>query len=171
MGSLWIGYGKSESAGFHRIAFGRASRRTGVSNYGVRASCPAFIREFNAARTANRCCIWTTQLALAARCVAVWLDAIDEINRQTYAAFGNPETITRVAQYELAFRMQMDATDAMDIGKEPASVRAKYGSKPGDGKFCQQLFGGAAPGGARCALHSALSLGMGFPRAQTLRKR
>src|ERR1043165_364856 len=59
------------------------------------------------------------------------LDAIDEINRQTYAAFGNPETITRIAQYELAFRMQMDATDAMDIRKEPASVLAKNGSKPG----------------------------------------
>jgi len=46
------------------------------------------------------------------------LDAIDQINQQTYAAFGNPETITRIAQYELAFRMQMDATDAMDIRKE-----------------------------------------------------
>lgn len=63
------------------------------------------------------------------------LDTIDDINQQTYAAFGNPETVTRVAQYELAFRMQMDATDAMDISKEPASVRARYGSKPGQASF------------------------------------
>src|ERR1700680_1812645 len=63
------------------------------------------------------------------------LDAIDQINQQTYAAFGNPETVTRIAQYEMAFRMQMDATDAMDIRKEPASVRAMYGSKPGEASF------------------------------------
>jgi hypothetical protein len=58
------------------------------------------------------------------------LDAIDEIDQQTHAEFGNPETVTRIAQYELAFRMQMDATDAMDIQREPESVRARYGCKP-----------------------------------------
>jgi len=63
------------------------------------------------------------------------LDTIDEINEQTYAVFGNPETVTRIAQYEMAFRMQMDATDAMDIRKEPDSVHAQYGSKPGKASF------------------------------------
>jgi hypothetical protein len=63
------------------------------------------------------------------------LDAIDEINRQSYAEFGNPETVTRIAQYEMSFRMQMDATDAMDIRKEPDAVRAAYGSKPGESSF------------------------------------
>jgi Protein of unknown function (DUF1501) len=63
------------------------------------------------------------------------LDTIEDINQQTYAAFGNPETLTRIAQYEMAFRMQMDATDAMDIRKEPDSVHAQYGSKPGEASF------------------------------------
>lgn len=63
------------------------------------------------------------------------LDTIDEINQETYAAFGNPETVTRIAQYEMAFRMQMDATDAMDIRKEPDSVHAQYGSKPDEASF------------------------------------
>ena len=63
------------------------------------------------------------------------LDAVDEINRQTYAEFGNPETVTRIAQYEMAFRMQMEATDAMDIRKEPAAVLAAYGAKPGKTSF------------------------------------
>ena len=63
------------------------------------------------------------------------LDTIDDINQQTYAAFGNPETVTRIAQYEMAFRMQMDATDAMDIRKEPDWVHAQYGSKPGEASF------------------------------------
>src|SRR5215470_14931964 len=55
------------------------------------------------------------------------LDAMDEINQQRYEEFGNPETLTRIAQYEMSFRMQMDATDAMDIRKEPESVRLSYG--------------------------------------------
>jgi Protein of unknown function (DUF1501) len=63
------------------------------------------------------------------------LDTIDDIDQQTYAAFGNPETVTRIAQYEMAFRMQMEATDAMDIRKEPDSVHALYGSKPGEASF------------------------------------
>jgi hypothetical protein len=63
------------------------------------------------------------------------LDAIDDIDNQTHAEFGNPETVTRIAQYEMAFRMQMDATDAMDISKEPESVRAKYGCKPTGADF------------------------------------
>src|SRR3984893_13607768 len=57
------------------------------------------------------------------------LDAIEDIDQQTHDEFGNPETVTRIAQYEMAFRMQMDATDAMDISKEPETVRATYGSK------------------------------------------
>ena len=63
------------------------------------------------------------------------LDVVDEIDQQNYAEFGNPETVTRIAQYEMAFRMQMDATDAMDIHKEPGPVLAAYASKPGESSF------------------------------------
>lgn len=63
------------------------------------------------------------------------LDAIDEINRQRYAEFGNPETITRISQYEMAFRMQMEATDALDIRKESAATQAAYGCRPGTESF------------------------------------
>lgn len=63
------------------------------------------------------------------------LDAMEEINQQRYEEFGNPETLTRIAQYEMSFRMQMDATDAMDIRKEPDSVRAAYGCKLGESSF------------------------------------
>lgn len=63
------------------------------------------------------------------------LDTIDEINRQSFADFGNPETITRIAQYEMAFRMQMEASDVFDIQKEPAGTLAAYGCKPGQESF------------------------------------
>ena len=97
------------------------------------------------------------------------LDAIDEINQQTYAEFGNPETVTRIAQYEMAFRMQMDATDAMDIHKEPATVLREVRLETGRSQFRQQLPGGAPPGGARRALHSALPLGLGLARRRRQR--
>src|SRR3984893_15693686 len=63
------------------------------------------------------------------------LDVIEEINQQTHAEFGNPETITRIAQYEMAFRMQLNATDAMDIRRESPSVLTRYGAKPGAASF------------------------------------
>ena len=63
------------------------------------------------------------------------LDAIGDINREQYQQHGDPETLTRIAQYELAFRMQVSASDAMDLSKEPAAVHARYGTKPGTENF------------------------------------
>ena len=59
------------------------------------------------------------------------LDVVDEMNRITHSEFGNPETVARIAQYELAFRMQMEASEVMDIRREPPGVLARYGAEPG----------------------------------------
>ena len=48
---------------------------------------------------------------------------------------GDPETVSRIAQYEMAFRMQMEATDTMDIHKESAATLAAYGARPGEASF------------------------------------
>ncbi len=63
------------------------------------------------------------------------LDALKEINRHEALRNGDPETLTRIAQYELAFRMQLDASEAFDIAKEPAAIHALYGTKPGKESF------------------------------------
>jgi hypothetical protein len=63
------------------------------------------------------------------------LDTIGEVNRESHADAGDPETLTRVAQYEMAFRMQLHASDALDLSKEPESVHAAYGTKPGAESF------------------------------------
>jgi len=63
------------------------------------------------------------------------VSAIGKINRQTYAQVGDPETLARTAQYELAFRMQTSATDAFDLRQEPADVHAAYGTEPGRESF------------------------------------
>lgn len=63
------------------------------------------------------------------------LDAISDVNQQTYDAFGDPETLTRISQYEMAYRMQIEASDAFDIQKESAKTLENYAAKPGEASF------------------------------------
>jgi len=63
------------------------------------------------------------------------IQAINGVNEQAYAEFGDPETVARISQFELAFRMQMSATEAMDFSRESASVQAEYGVAPGRESF------------------------------------
>lgn len=63
------------------------------------------------------------------------LDALNEINQKTAKEVGDPETLTRIAQYELAFRMQVSASDAFDIQQEPAGIHELYGTQPGKESF------------------------------------
>jgi len=46
-----------------------------------------------------------------------------------------PETQTRIAQYELAYRMQMSVPEVMDITRESPATIAAYGAKPGESSF------------------------------------
>ncbi len=63
------------------------------------------------------------------------LDAIDEINRRHYDEVGDPETLTRISQYEMAYRMQIHASDALDMAREPDYIHASYGTAPGKESF------------------------------------
>ncbi len=63
-----------------------------------------------------------------------FLDTLDELNKVEYDAFGDPETNARIAQYEMAFRMQSSVPDLTDLSAEPASTFELYGDdakKPG----------------------------------------
>jgi hypothetical protein len=60
------------------------------------------------------------------------LDALKDLNELQARELGNPETVTRIAQYELAYRMQTSVPDVMDISKEPQHVLEAYGAKPGE---------------------------------------
>jgi Protein of unknown function (DUF1501) len=59
------------------------------------------------------------------------LDAMNDLNRVHGERLGNPETDARIAQYELAFRMQMSVPEAVDIWSEPDEVHALYGTERG----------------------------------------
>lgn len=63
------------------------------------------------------------------------LDALNDLNRMQAERLGDPETLTRIAQYELAFRMQTAVPEVMDISKEPQHVLEAYGAEPGKGSL------------------------------------
>lgn len=63
------------------------------------------------------------------------LDALRELNSIQAEELGHPETTTRIAQYELAFRMQTSVPEVMDITRETQSVLDAYGARPGEASF------------------------------------
>jgi hypothetical protein len=63
------------------------------------------------------------------------LDALRDLNTITAKNTLDPEVETRIAQYELAYRMQSSVPELMDISKEPESIHEMYGTEPGKKSF------------------------------------
>jgi len=63
------------------------------------------------------------------------ISAINRLNSLEYDAVKDPEILTRISQYEMAFRMQASVPDLTDMSKEPRENLELYGAKPGDGSF------------------------------------
>ena len=62
------------------------------------------------------------------------LDGLARLNAKQYQAFGDPEINTRIAQYEMAYRMQTSVPDLTDVSKESETTLEMYGpdvKKPG----------------------------------------
>ena len=63
------------------------------------------------------------------------IEAIKALNQLQHQKVADPEILTRIAQYEMAFKMQTSVPDLVDFSNEPQSVLDAYGAKPGDGSF------------------------------------
>ncbi|MEM7454996.1 MAG: DUF1501 domain-containing protein [Planctomycetota bacterium] len=63
------------------------------------------------------------------------IDAVEQLNRQSLNREFDPEVQTRIAQYELAFRMQTAVPELADISDEPEHVLELYGTQGADGSF------------------------------------
>jgi hypothetical protein len=62
------------------------------------------------------------------------LNSLNELNQLTAQRLGDPETQTRISQYEMAFRMQTSVPDLVDLSKETKATLEMYGpevTKPG----------------------------------------
>ncbi len=63
------------------------------------------------------------------------LDSINRLNQLQADELGGQETLTRIAQYELAYRMQASVPEVMDINRESPETIADYGGQPGQASF------------------------------------
>ena len=67
------------------------------------------------------------------------IDAINKINREQYEEYKDPETLSRIAQYEMAYKMQISVPEIMNINDEPAYIHEMYGTKPGEANFANNV--------------------------------
>ena len=63
------------------------------------------------------------------------VNTVSMLDRHSNRSLQDPEVSTRIAAYEMAFRMQASVPELMDISKEPKHVLDMYGAKPGDGSY------------------------------------
>ena len=63
------------------------------------------------------------------------VSTITALDKHRNLAINDPETDTRIAAYEMAFRMQTSVPELMDMSKEPQNILDMYGAKPGDGSY------------------------------------
>jgi hypothetical protein len=63
------------------------------------------------------------------------INTVTGLNRVQSKLVDDPEIETRIAQYELAFRMQMSVPELVDFRNEPAEILDMYGTRGGDGTF------------------------------------
>lgn len=64
-----------------------------------------------------------------------FVNAVNDLNRARLDSTGDPEIATRIAAYEMAFRMQSSAPDLMNISGETAATLQSYGAEPGKPSF------------------------------------
>lgn len=64
-----------------------------------------------------------------------FVDAVNGLNRLQNERFHDPEIETRIAAYELAFKMQSSVPELADFSDEPQHVLDMYGAEPGKGSF------------------------------------
>ncbi|MGO9111155.1 MAG: DUF1501 domain-containing protein [Thermoguttaceae bacterium] len=67
------------------------------------------------------------------------LDALNDLNQIEALQLGHPETLTRISQYELAFRMQVSVPEVMDISREPKLVLENYGAQSGASSLANNI--------------------------------
>ena len=90
------------------------------------------------------------------------LDVINQLNEAEFSRSGDPEVAARIAQYEMAFRMQTSVPELADLSDEPESTYPSLRRGcPSTGYLCLQLLDGSPTRGTGGSIYSALPLWLG----------
>jgi len=133
MGS-WITYGLGSEnenlPGFMVLASGGRTPSAGKSVWGS-GYLPSVYQGTQCRNTGDPVLYLSNPKGLDSTSRRRQLDALRKLNEIQHRAVGDPETISRIAQYELTFRMQMEAAKVMDISRESKRILEMYGAMPG----------------------------------------
>lgn len=67
------------------------------------------------------------------------IDAINEVNAEEYKNYNDPEILSRISQYEMAYKMQISVPEVMNINDEPQYIHDMYGTKPGQASLANNV--------------------------------
>jgi hypothetical protein len=67
------------------------------------------------------------------------IDAINKVNAEEYKEYNDPEILSRISQYEMAYKMQIAVPEVMNINDEPAYIQEMYGVQPGRACFANNV--------------------------------
>ena len=67
------------------------------------------------------------------------IDAINQVNQEEYKEFRDPEILSRISQYEMAYKMQVSVPDVMNINDEPQYIHDMYGTQPNKACFANNI--------------------------------
>ena len=137
MGS-WLTYGlgsESDSLpGFVVLQSGPRGPRGGAALYSS-GFLPSVHQGVPFLKGANPILDLAPPAGLDAKKQGEFVDAVNDLNRLRRDATGDPEIATRIAAYEMAYRMQTSAPELMDLSKESAKTLELYGAEQGKPSF------------------------------------
>jgi hypothetical protein len=67
------------------------------------------------------------------------IDAINKVNQEEYETYNDPEILSRISQYEMAYKMQISVPEVMNIHDEPQYIHEMYGTEPGKASFANNV--------------------------------
>lgn len=67
------------------------------------------------------------------------IDAINQANLESFNDYKDPEILSRISQYEMAYRMQIAAPEVMNINDEPDYIHEMYGTQPGKSSLANNV--------------------------------
>ena len=136
MGS-WVSYGLGSEAqnlpGFIVLASGKAGR-CGTSCWGS-GFLPSVYQGVQFRAQGDPVLFLSNPPGIGDALQRESLDTLRKLNQKKLQDLGDPEIATRIASYEMAYRMQTSVPELMDISKEPKSIHEMYGTEPGKVSF------------------------------------